>query len=88
MGEAVSLLQCRSRICGAAVTPDTQELVLNSLDAALAQQVAQLFEVVMSDPSDEGIGRFMAGLNRAVGVHTRLRDVLEGADFELPIPKA
>ena len=58
------------------MAPDTQELVLNSLDAALAQQVAQLFDVVMADPSDEGLGRFMAGLNRAVGVHTRLRDTL------------
>ena len=58
------------------MTAETQELVLGALDAALAQQVAQLFDVVMADPSDEGIGRFMAGLNRAVGVHTRLRDTL------------
>jgi hypothetical protein len=66
------------------MAPDTQELVLGALDAALAQQVAQLFDVVMTDPSDEGIGRFMAGLNQAVGVHTRLRDTLAPDECTVP----
>ena len=58
------------------MTPDTQELVLGALDTALVKHIVKLFGVLMSDPSDEGLGRFMAGLNRAVGVHTRLRDTL------------
>jgi hypothetical protein len=59
------------------MTEETQQLVLDSLDAALAQQVGQLFDVLMSAPPDEdGIARFMAGLNKAVGLHERLRDVL------------
>jgi hypothetical protein len=55
------------------MTAETQELVLGALDAALAQQVGQLFDVLMSAPPDEdGIARFMAGLNKAVGLHERL----------------
>ena len=55
------------------MTEETQELVLGALDAALAQQVGQLFDVLMSAPPDEeGIARFMRGLNQAIGVHEQL----------------
>ena len=57
------------------MTAETQELLLGALDAALTQQVCRLFGVLLADPepADEAaIGRFLSGLNRAVGVHERL----------------
>ena len=63
------------------MTAETQELVLGALDAALAQQVGQLFDVLMSAPPDEdGIERFMAGLNKAVGLHERLATTIGPAE--------
>ena len=55
------------------MAPDTQEVVLGALDAALALHVGKLFDVLLSaQPPDEGLERFWRGLGNAIGMHERL----------------
>ena len=55
------------------MAPDTQEVVLGALDAALALHIGKLFDVLLSQPPEEdGLERFWRGLNNAVGMHERL----------------
>jgi hypothetical protein len=63
--------------------PDTQRIVLEALDEALAQHVLKLFDVLMSEPSEDGYARFMAGLNQGIGVHEELRSTLSQDDSAL-----
>ena len=54
------------------MTLEAQALVLRGLNRALALQVSQLFDVLLCDASEEGIERFMRGLDKAVDAHERL----------------
>jgi hypothetical protein len=50
---------------------ETERIVKIALDEALAERVMRLFDVLMADASDEGMGRFIAGLNKLLAVHER-----------------
>ena len=69
------------------MAPDTQEVVLGALDAALSLHIGKLFDVLLSaQRPDEGLERFWLGLNRAIGMHERLVSELkfdEAADSGL-----
>jgi hypothetical protein len=58
------------------MTEDAQAVIEGALDKALAEQVCKLVSVLMADTSEEGFERFMRGLNKAVGVHERLIEIV------------
>jgi hypothetical protein len=45
------------------------KIVLIALDEALAERVMRLFDVLMADASEEGMKRFLAGLEKLLYVH-------------------
>lgn len=60
------------------MTAETRRIVLRALDEAMAMAVINLFEVVSSDTSDEGIDRFAQGLRKTVDLHDQLVNTLKG----------
>ena len=62
------------------MAPDTQEVVLGALGAALALHIGKLFDVLLSQPPEDGLERFWRGLNNAVGMHERLTSELKFDD--------
>ena len=66
------------------MAPDTQEVVLGALDAALALHIGKLFDVLLTAQTaqtpKEGLDRFWRGLNNAVGMHERLVSELKFGD--------
>ena len=58
------------------MTKETERIVLRALNEALAMSIMNLYEVVNSDTSDEGIERFAAGLRKTVDLHDRLIETI------------
>lgn len=52
------------------------ELLAQALDAAIAKHFSTLFEVLLVDPSPNGLQRFQAGLKRLAETENAVREVI------------
>jgi hypothetical protein len=59
------------------MTEETRRIVIRAIDEAMAMSVINLYEVVNSDSSDEGIARFEKGLRKTVDLHDQLVNTLK-----------
>jgi len=64
------------------MTAETRRIVLRALDEAMAMSVMNLFEVVNSDTSDEGIERFAKGLRKTVDLYDQLVKTLSEETYD------
>lgn len=64
------------------MTADARRIVLRALDEAMAMSVMNLFEVVNSDTSDEGIERFAKGLRKTVDLYDQLVKTLSEETYD------
>jgi hypothetical protein len=62
------------------VRAELDELLVGALDAALTKYTINQFLVMMSDPTQVGLDRFMLGLTQAVVMYTHLRPLILAID--------
>ena len=56
--------------------PLAHELLEAALDAAVTKHFSTLFEVLMVDPSPQGVQRFKAGLTRLTETEKAVREII------------
>lgn len=61
---------------------ELDELLLGALDAAVTKYLIRQFDVLMSEPTDESLSRFMLGLAQAVAMYMRIRPLILTMDDE------
>lgn len=53
-------------------------LLEEALEQAVARHFCKLFDVLMSDPSEQGLERFRAGVSKLGNVHQAVSQIIKG----------
>lgn len=57
------------------------DLLKQALDTAFARHFCKLFEVLMADPTEAGLGRFVKGLDNTCRIYDSVAEMIDHQDF-------